>query len=141
MEYVEGETLRGKIPLPWPQAVEVARQVCDALEFAHRSGITHRDIKPENILLTPDGRAKIIDFGLARSEGRSCLRERNARRFGKPRTKLSIIRSCLSAGALGRFPAGTKSTGTFVITWGGEPEACPLHAVAARQYRWGHWKE
>ncbi|MGH2349835.1 MAG: protein kinase domain-containing protein [bacterium] len=75
MEYVEGETLREKSPLPWPAAVDVARQVCAALEFAHRSGITHRDIKPENIILTRDGLAKVMDFGLARSEGRSRLTE------------------------------------------------------------------
>lgn len=71
MEYVAGQTLRDRIPLPWPQAVEIAAQVCRALQYAHANGIVHRDIKPENIVITPDGTAKVMDFGLARSEGRS----------------------------------------------------------------------
>ena len=71
MEYVAGQTLRDRIPLSWPQAVEIAGQVCRALQYAHTSGIVHRDIKPENIVITPDGTAKVMDFGLARSEGRS----------------------------------------------------------------------
>ena len=73
MEYVAGRTLRELIPLPWVQAVEIAGQVCQALEYAHSQGVVHRDIKPENIVLTPDATAKVMDFGLARSEGRSRL--------------------------------------------------------------------
>lgn len=73
MEYVEGQTLGSLIPLPWQRAVDVAIDVCRALAFAHSRGIVHRDIKPENILVAPDGTAKVMDFGLARSEGRSRL--------------------------------------------------------------------
>ncbi len=73
MEYVAGQTLRERIPLSWPEAVEVATQVCRALAYAHAQGVVHRDIKPENIVITADGTAKVMDFGLARSEGRSRL--------------------------------------------------------------------
>ena len=73
MELVEGQTLRELLPLPAPRLVEITLQVLEGLEYAHGQGIVHRDIKPENILVTPDGVAKLMDFGLARSEGRSRL--------------------------------------------------------------------
>src|SRR5215469_10830649 len=65
MEYVEGQPLRG--PLPVERAVEYARQILDALDAAHRSGIVHRDLKPANILVTKNG-VKLLDFGLAKAE-------------------------------------------------------------------------
>jgi serine/threonine protein kinase len=64
MELVEGETLKG--PLPLDTALEYARQVADALEAAHDKGIVHRDLKPGNIMVTPAGVVKVLDFGLAR---------------------------------------------------------------------------
>ncbi len=73
MEFVEGRTLRERIPMPWREAVSLMRPVFEAMEFAHSRGIVHRDLKPENIIVTPDGTPKIMDFGLARSEGRSRL--------------------------------------------------------------------
>src|SRR4051812_1067428 len=70
MPYVEGESLRERInrerQLPFPAAVEIACQVAQALDHAHRHGVIHRDIKPENILLT-DGGALVADFGIARA--------------------------------------------------------------------------
>jgi Tol biopolymer transport system component/predicted Ser/Thr protein kinase len=63
MEFVEGSPLRG--PLSVKQAVEYARQILEALDTAHRKGITHRDLKPANILVTKQG-VKLLDFGLAR---------------------------------------------------------------------------
>ncbi len=71
MEYVEGQTLRERIPMPWQDAVGIALRICDALGYAHDHGIVHRDIKPENVLTTAAGGVKVMDFGLARSEGRS----------------------------------------------------------------------
>jgi len=69
MAYYEGETLKKKIargPLPVEEAVDYAAQVASGLERAHRAGIVHRDVKPANVLITGDGTAKILDFGLAK---------------------------------------------------------------------------
>ncbi|OGA38399.1 MAG: hypothetical protein A3G28_03560 [Betaproteobacteria bacterium RIFCSPLOWO2_12_FULL_68_19] len=69
MELLEGTDLRARLKegaLPPAEAVEVARQVAEGLGFAHERGIVHRDVKPGNIMLLERGRAKIMDFGLAR---------------------------------------------------------------------------
>src|SRR6202162_3963949 len=63
MEYIEGSPLKG--PLPIDQALKYAAQICDALDAAHKKGITHRDLKPANILVTKAG-VKLLDFGLAK---------------------------------------------------------------------------
>lgn len=67
MEFVAGESLHHRPPTDLTAILEIAQQVCAALEHAHRHGIIHRDLKPENILITPAGTAKLMDFGLARS--------------------------------------------------------------------------
>jgi serine/threonine-protein kinase len=71
MPYVEGESLRERLrreggPLPLEEALRIAREVADGLDYAHRHGVIHRDIKPENILLAA-GHALIADFGIARA--------------------------------------------------------------------------
>jgi serine/threonine-protein kinase len=69
MELIDGATLADKIkkgPLPLPEALDIARQIADALEAAHEAGIVHRDLKPANIKLRPDGAVKVLDFGLAK---------------------------------------------------------------------------
>jgi predicted Ser/Thr protein kinase len=65
MELVEGETLKG--PLPLEMALNYAKQIGEALEAAHEKGIVHRDLKPENIKITPQGVVKVLDFGLAKA--------------------------------------------------------------------------
>ncbi len=72
MAYYEGETLKSRIDrgrLPIEEAVSVAVQVADGLGAAHRKGIVHRDVKPGNIIITSDGVAKVLDFGLAKLAG------------------------------------------------------------------------
>ncbi|MBP7936344.1 MAG: SUMF1/EgtB/PvdO family nonheme iron enzyme [Phycisphaerae bacterium] len=70
MEYIEGEDLKSKIArdgrIDPERAVEITRQLCNALSYAHGRGIIHRDIKPGNILVTAQGTPKLVDFGLAR---------------------------------------------------------------------------
>ena len=76
MAYYEGGTLRERLDsgsLTTDEAVVIASQVASGLSRAHEKGIVHRDIKPQNILLTRDGEAKIIDFGLAKLAGRTKL--------------------------------------------------------------------
>ena len=67
-EYIEGENLRSRIeqgPLPLPEVLRMATQVCQGLAAAHSNGVVHRDLKPENVLLDAQGNLKIVDFGLA----------------------------------------------------------------------------
>jgi serine/threonine-protein kinase len=71
MELVEGQTLREILnetgALPPGRTVHIGAQVADALHYAHKAGVVHRDVKPGNILLCPDGRVKVADFGIAKA--------------------------------------------------------------------------
>jgi len=70
MELVEGPTLADRLrsgPIPMAEALPIARQICDALEYAHEHGVIHRDLKPANIKFTADDSTKVLDFGLAKA--------------------------------------------------------------------------
>jgi serine/threonine-protein kinase len=70
MELVEGPTLAERIAkgaIPLDEALSIAKQIAEALEYAHERGIVHRDLKPANIKITPEGRVKVLDFGLAKA--------------------------------------------------------------------------
>ena len=69
MELVEGDDLSVRVvrgPLPLEESLSYAKQIAEALEAAHEKGIVHRDLKPANVKITPDGRVKLLDFGLAK---------------------------------------------------------------------------
>jgi eukaryotic-like serine/threonine-protein kinase len=70
MELVEGETLADRVskgPIPLDEALPIAKQMAEALEYAHDRGVVHRDLKPANIKVTADGTVKVLDFGLAKA--------------------------------------------------------------------------
>jgi serine/threonine protein kinase len=70
LELVEGQTLADRIkagPIPVDESLKLALQIAEALEGAHEKGVIHRDLKPSNIKVTPDGKVKVLDFGLAKA--------------------------------------------------------------------------
>jgi len=77
MEYVAGETLERAIlrhgPLPWPEALSYGVQILEGIGHAHALGILHRDLKPANVILTPAGKVKLTDFGIAQALGAARL--------------------------------------------------------------------
>ena len=70
LELIEGDTLADRIkngPIPAEESLKLALQIAEALEAAHEKGVIHRDLKPANIKVTPDGKVKVLDFGLAKA--------------------------------------------------------------------------
>lgn len=73
MEFIEGTTLHAVLierrVLPPEEVIEISRQACNGMDYAHSNSIVHRDIKPANIMITPNGTVKIMDFGIAKAGG------------------------------------------------------------------------
>jgi serine/threonine protein kinase len=70
LELVDGETLADRIArgsIPVREALDIAKQIAEALEAAHELGVVHRDLKPANVKITPNGKVKVLDFGLAKA--------------------------------------------------------------------------
>jgi serine/threonine protein kinase len=100
MELVEGETLQQRLtrgPIPVEEALQIAKQIAEALEAAHERGIIHRDLKPGNIMLTADARVKVLDFGLAKALQ------------GQQSTNLSNSPTLLSAASMPGVVIGTAA--------------------------------
>jgi Tol biopolymer transport system component len=102
-ELLEGESLRHRLSrgrLPLRSALELATQIADGLAAAHARGIVHRDIKPENIFVTPGGRAKLLDFGIAK--------------LTSPRpvegTRRNLLDTTLTPGGIGTNPGAVLGT-------------------------------
>src|SRR6476646_8427760 len=89
MEYVEGEAPTG--PLPIDEAMEIARQIAEALGEAHDKGVVHRDLKPANIKIKPDGTVKVLDFGLAKIGGAPVASSEDSPTISMAATQAGVI--------------------------------------------------
>jgi Tol biopolymer transport system component len=94
LELIEGPTLADRLsrgPMPPEEAIPVARQIAEALEYAHEKGVVHRDLKPANIKLDPEGRVKILDFGLAKAAAGDTLWSQSSPEHSPTLTSLGSI--------------------------------------------------
>src|SRR5262245_53212470 len=89
MELIEGESPTG--PLPLDVALNYARQIAAALDYAHAKGIVHRDLKPGNIKITADGVVKVLDFGLAKMPSASATDSENSPNLSMAATQAGVI--------------------------------------------------
>jgi len=111
-EWLEGKSLRDELsrgPLPLKRLLDLAVQIADGLAAAHAMGIVHRDIKPENIMLARDGTARIVDFGLARSDPHA---QGRASAFGQGSTVTASLDGAISGTPAYMSPEQARGTGS-----------------------------
>ena len=134
MGHLEGRTLRQRLadgPVPLAEALSIARQIGEGLAAAHAKGIVHRDVKPGNVMLLPDGRPVLMDFGLARVGG--------ATRLTRTGTTLGTAAYMAPEQALGREADARSDVWALGVVlyelvsgkvpFGGEHEAAQLYAI------------
>ena len=100
LELIEGETLAARVanaPIPLEETLDIAKQICEALEAAHDRGIIHRDLKPANVKITPDGKVKVLDFGLAKAME------------GAPESAMTSNSPTMLSGTIGGMIVGTAA--------------------------------
>ena len=124
MEYLEGETLAQRLvkgPLPLDQVLQYAIEIADALDKAHRKGVTHRDLKPGNIMLTKSG-TKLLDFGFGQAEAGGCSgRPFGCRNFpptNEPLTAQGTILGTLQYMAPEQLEGGEVDARTDIFAFG-----------------------
>lgn len=144
MEYIAGESLDRRLargPLPPDEVVSVGLQLAEALDAAHRAGVVHRDLKPANLRCTPEGRVKILDFGLAKwraHDGEQVSTETAAPSVGVPGTPAYLAPELLDGApaseATDLWAAGLVlyEAATGVRPFPGLPAGALLEAIRTR---------